>query len=200
MGGINIIKSVIRRVRNISVLDLTLDPGGGSNITSEHFSSAGDDSFPLPFDKAVTVDIRRSGGEVVVGYLDTKNPGITVGGEKRIISRDPITGLPVSQVYLKTDGEIEVSNAAALVIIKANGDVEASNGAASIKINASGEIEIAGTIIKAIAPDVQLGDGALTELVNNTFIALYNSHTHPGGGVPSPQATAANQTTETKAS
>jgi hypothetical protein len=181
-------------------LDLTVDPGGGSNITAEHFASAGDDSFPLTTDKAVTVSIRRSGGEVVVGYLDTINAGVTTPGEERKYSRDPLTGLPVAQVYLKADGEIEASNAAASIVIKANGDIEASNGIASIKINASGEIEITGTVIKAIAPDVQLGDGALDELVTKSFIAIYNSHTHPMGGVPSPQATSADQTVNTKAS
>lgn len=121
--------------RDGNISDVKLDSGGGVNITAEHFASPGDDSFPLPSDIVVTVEIPRGGGYATIGYIDPNNALITSVGEKRIYSRDASGTVKVS-FWLKNDGSARLENDSGYLELKADGTVEA-NGA---KILPNGDV------------------------------------------------------------
>jgi hypothetical protein len=167
MGRIVSVENFARALRqgnNIS--DVIVDSGGGENVTSEHYADAGDDSFPLTTDFAVTVGIQRSGGRVVVGYADVINTPKALSGDKRIYSRDG-TGTAIADVWLKSDGSINLTNANGSIVLLANGSVNI-NGAI---IDASGNITSPGTVS---APNI-VGSGSVQasgkELVNHLHLA-----------------------------
>ncbi len=129
MGLIAIVKSFTRAVRNGARLsDVKVDPGGGANITGEHFADPGDDSHPLTTDYALLVKTRQSGGLAPSGYADPVNTPKAAAGEKRIYGRDPSTGLVVNEVWLKADSSVIISNALGAIELKADGSVDI-NGA-----------------------------------------------------------------------
>ena len=130
MGLIAKLLSFTRAVRNGAKLsDVKVDPGGGANITGEHFADAGDDSHPLPTDYAILVKTRQSGGYAPVGYADPINDPVAGPGEKRIYGRDPSTGLAVNQVWLKADGSVIISNALGSIELKTDGELLHGSGA-----------------------------------------------------------------------
>ena len=129
MGLIARVLSFTRAERNGAKLsDVKIDPGGGPNITGEHFADPGDDSHPLSTDYVAAMPVRRSGSAVPVGYADPINTPEAAAGEKRIYGRDPSTGLAVNQVWLKADGSVIISNALGAIELKADGSVDI-NGA-----------------------------------------------------------------------
>lgn len=67
------------------------------------FSAPGDDSRPLPGDKALIDE----DAEAIVGYADIKSAGAALPGEKRIYARSE-DGTVVGHVYLRRDGTIEL--------------------------------------------------------------------------------------------
>ena len=137
LGFIARVLSFTRTERNGAKLsDVKLDPGGGPNITGEHFADAGDDSYPLPTDYAATISIPRDGGQVPVGYADPINTPKATEGDKRIYGRDPVTGLAVNEVWLKSDSSVIISNALGAIELKADGSVDI-NGAV---ISPTGEV------------------------------------------------------------
>lgn len=97
------------------VSDVKLDPGGGANLTGEHFGPAGDDSHPLAGDYVQAVRVTQSGRVSVLGYLDPENAPKAEAGEKRIYSRDT-DGIPAAELWLKNDGSILLTNPAGGVI------------------------------------------------------------------------------------
>ncbi len=128
MGLIAQVKSFTRRVVDgVRLSDVKVDPGGGSNITGEHFSDAGDDSHPLATDYAAAMKVRQSGGAAVVGYADPINTPKAAAGEKRIYGRDS-SGVAVNEVWLKADSSVIISNALGSIELKADGSVDI-NGA-----------------------------------------------------------------------
>ena len=134
--GLGKLLSFVRRTKNdAKISDVKLDPGGGPNVTAEHFSSPGDDSQPLPGDYVITTPVKRSGGWAVAGYLDPANEQKAQAGDKRIYARDE-NGATVAEVWLKNDSSMVVENANASVSIAANGN---------IIINTSGTVDIGGT-------------------------------------------------------
>ena len=110
----------------VKLSEVKLDPDGGSNITADHFSSPGDDSFPLSTDFAVTVNVQ--GGEAAIAYADSINEKESTEGDVRKIGRDPSTGFSVNQVWLKSDGSVVISNNLGAIELKADGSVDI-NGA-----------------------------------------------------------------------
>lgn len=103
MGLIGTILDLLRTDEDgAPVDDVTVDHGGGANVTARHFGAPGDDSPPLPGDLAFTVDGPGSGGEVAIGYLD-QSAKAAEAGEKRIYARDS-DGNPVMVVWLKQTG------------------------------------------------------------------------------------------------
>lgn len=148
--GLGKLLSFIRGTRNDAKLsDVKLDPGGGPNVTAEHFSAPGDDSYPLAGDYVVNVSIQRSGGSAVVGYLDPKNDQKAAAGEKRIYARKA-DGSSVVELWLKNDGTAVLENANGSVRLSPNGDIEVVGAAISItgdSITITGTTDINGATI-----------------------------------------------------
>jgi hypothetical protein len=109
------------------VSEVTIDPGGGANVSGINYSPMGDDSQPLPEDFAVAVPISGTGVNVFIGYVDPKNDQKSRAGEKRIYARNSRGALKV-ELWLKKDGSAVLSNDLGTVELKINGNVEA-NGA-----------------------------------------------------------------------
>lgn len=146
MGRIATILSFSRVERNSAkISDVKIDPGGGSNITAEHFAPAGDDSFPLKTDYVVTNDIPRTGGEAVIGYVDPINTPQANEGDKRIYARDANTGAVVVEIWLKNDGSGILSNANGSLELQANGDI-LING---VKIDSAGAVTVPNSLTLA---------------------------------------------------
>jgi len=152
---------VTREGANLS--EVKIDPDGGSNITGEHFSAPGDDSYPLITDIVITSTNNRTGGESVIGYIDVKNAGIAAEGDKRIYARDS-GGNIVCALWLKNDGTVDLSS---------DSDVKVTSGGA-IDLTSSGDVNINGVIIKA--------NGDVT-MPNSLEVAgaEVKSHTHTQG-------------------
>lgn len=167
MGRIGKLLSFVRATRNgAKVSDVKLDPGGGPNITGEHYSAPGDDSFPLDADYVITNEVEGTGREDVVGYADTLNTPKALEGDKRIYARDPATGLTVVEVWLKSDGTALVSNANGSVTLRpdggsviatplstldadADGSIAGTNGSGDFELQAGGDFVVNGVTIAA---------------------------------------------------
>ena len=165
MGRIGVLLSFSRVERNSAkISDVKIDPGGGPNITAEHFAPAGDDSYPLTTDYVVTNEIPRTGGETVVGYVDPINTPKANEGDKRIYARDPNNGTPVNEVWLKNDGSVLISNDNGSVLLRvdggsiittpnstfdaaANGSIKGDNGSGSFELQSGGDFLVNGVTI-----------------------------------------------------
>lgn len=81
----------------------------GSDVTdaAEHFANSGDDAPPLPGDFAALSDAPGKGSRRVGGYVDPKNQGKALGGEKRIYARTP-DGILIAEIWIHGDGMIEI--------------------------------------------------------------------------------------------
>ena len=157
MGRIARVLSFLRTERNGAKLsDVKLDPGGGPNITGEHFADPGDDSYPLPEDYAATINTQRSGAQIPVGYADTINTPKAGPGEKRIYGRDA-NGAAVNEVWLKADSSVLIANALGFIELKADGSVDI-NGAI---ISVAGEVtNAAGIVLGTHTHDITGGSSA----------------------------------------
>ena len=111
MGLMGVLKSFARVVRNgANISDVKADTGGGRITTAENFGPVGDDSFPLLTDIPFIVPAPGTGRFVVLGYLDPVNESQALEGERRFIARDS-SGAPVSFVWLRNDGSLELNGA-----------------------------------------------------------------------------------------
>ena len=94
MGRIATVLSFVRQtLRGAAYGDVKAEQGGGQINTGEHFQTSGSDAQPLPGDRCVMVEVPRSGGYVVVGYIDTKNAGTSTlwtGRSSGLPRSDPI--------------------------------------------------------------------------------------------------------------
>ena len=150
MGLIVKLLSFTRAERNGAKLsDVKVNPGGGANITGEHFADPGDDSHPLNIDYAAAIPIRRSGGAVVVGYADPVNEPKAAAGEKRIYGRDPSTGAVVNEVWLKSDSSVIISNALGAIELKADGTVDINGAIIDIAGNITSPTIVSGATVAA---------------------------------------------------
>lgn len=165
MGRIAKLLSFVRVTRNdAKISDVKIDPGGGSNITAEHFAPAGDDSFPLKTDYVVTNDIPRAGGEAAIGYVDPINTPKAQPGDKRIYARDANTGAVVVEIWLKNDGTAIISNYNGSNMLRpdggsiittpnstfdaaADGSIKGNNGSGSFELLTNGNIDLNGVNI-----------------------------------------------------
>ena len=118
MGILAKLLSFVRVERNGAKLsDVKVDPGGGPNVTAEHFAPIGEDAHPLPGDYVVTSDVRGTGREAVIGYVDPKNESKAQPGDKLVYSREPSedgAGRIITEQWLKNDGTI-ITNAYKLI-------------------------------------------------------------------------------------
>lgn len=161
MGRISKLLSFVRGIRNgANISDVKIDPGGGANITGEHFSAPGEDAHPLLGDYVVTVEVQRSGGEVIVGYIDPTNESKAQAGDKRIYARDN-NSATIVEVWLKNDGSATISNATGTLILQADGEFNI-NGA---RITTGGDIITASGVSLDNHPHAQGNDtGGDTEV------------------------------------
>ena len=142
MGFITTVLSFVRTFRNdANISDVTVDPGGGANLTCENVTPAGDDANPLLTDFAVVVSIQRTGGKVVVGYLDPINLQKSQPGDKRIFARDSGSGADVVELWLQNDGTATLSNSSGSVVLKPDGSFISDSGGATIENDSTGLIK-----------------------------------------------------------
>ena len=121
MGLIAKLISFTRTTRNdAKVSDVTVDTGGGYNVTCENFQPSGDDAQPLAGDYTALSSETGSGRASIVGYVDTINEPKALVGEKRIYARDA-SGAVVVEVWLKNTGDAVVSNANGSVVLGEDG-------------------------------------------------------------------------------
>lgn len=128
------------------VSDVKHDPGGGANETGEHFQGANQDAVPLPGDYLVTVSVQRTGGQVVVGFIDPKQQQTAEPGEHRTYARNA-DGEEVVQLILKKDGSAVLSNDSGSVSLEPDGRILAANGGGYIDLTAGGTVDINGATI-----------------------------------------------------
>lgn len=125
MGMIAKVLSFTRVVRNnAKISDVKVDSGGGANITSEHFSSAGDDAYPLSSDYVIIADRLGSGRKDAIGYADPINAPKANAGDKRIYSRNASTGVLAAEIWLKNDKSIVVENSLGTIELKNDGSID----------------------------------------------------------------------------
>ncbi len=111
MGATAVVISFERVVDdNGSGVGVKVDTGGESPVTAEHFDSCGEDSPPLPGDFAAINDAPGCGAQSISGYVDPKNAGTALGGEKRIYARDPDDGSVVAEIWIKGSGDVAVTS------------------------------------------------------------------------------------------
>lgn len=166
MSTIARLLSFVRAIRQgVNVPEVTVDTGGGVNHTADHFAPVGDDSHPLPTDYVLVTEIPQSGSKIAIAYLDSVNAGETLEGEKRIYARDPNTGTPVNQVWLKNNGDVLLSNDNGSILLQADGTVNI-NG---VTIDPSGNIDTPGSI------------SAPSMVVNGVELATH-THAQPNDG------------------
>jgi hypothetical protein len=79
---------------------------------AEHFANSGDDAPPLKDDFAAVEAAPGKGSKRVVGYVDAKNKGKALGGEKRIYARAP-NGTVAAEIWIHGDGLVEITALAA---------------------------------------------------------------------------------------
>lgn len=178
-GLIGRVLSFVRVTRNgAQISDVKVNPGGGPNVTAEHFAPPGDDSHPLPTDYAYTAPTPQRGRLAAVGYVDPLNTPQAQPGEKRIYARDT-DGVVVVEVWLKNDGTITAENGNGSVTLSADGSILGRNGAGSFELQTSGDFVVNGVIIAA--------NGAVTIpsslMLNGKEIAGHNhSQANDSGG------------------
>ena len=149
MGRIAKLLSFVRATRNgAKVSDAKVDPGGGSNITAEHFAAPGDDSHPLPGDYVALNTDSGSGRESAIGYLDALNAPKALPGDKRIYARGE-NGALIVEVWLKNTGEATILNASGSVTLNASGAIKGSNASGYFELRAGGDFAVNGVIIDA---------------------------------------------------
>jgi len=166
MGRIAKLLSFVRTTRNgANVSDVKVNPGGGGNITAEHFSSPGDDGHPLVTDYVALNTDAGTGREYASGYIDPLNAPVALPGDKRIYGRDS-AGAAVVQVWLKNTGEAVLSNdngsytlapsgtvtietGPVTLVVATGGAITGSNGAGVFELQAGGDFVVNGVTIAA---------------------------------------------------
>lgn len=187
MGLIGNILSYIRRTRSngVKFSDVKIDVGGGDIKTAQSYEPAGDDSFPLTGDKAIAIEIPRTGGVAVIGYLDPLDNKLAVAGEKRIYARDLGTGLVISQIHLKADGSIIINNENGAFELKANGSMIGSNNNGSFELESGGDFEVNGVTIDS-SGNINTSGNIITSADVTAGTISLKTHTHPAGTPPGP--------------
>lgn len=136
------IAKFIELIRSTALSYSKGDIGGGDVLRAENFSSAGDDSVPLPGDYAIFVETPESGNYACVGYIDLKNTKAAAAGEKRIYARSG-DGAQIVQLHLKNTGAASLLNGNGYITLEPGGDVMI-NG---VRITKSGQILLPSGVI-----------------------------------------------------
>ena len=184
MGRLAKLLSFVRVTRNGAKLsDVKVNPGGGANITAEHFAPPGDDSHPLPGDYVALNTDSGSGRESAIGYLDPLNEPKAGPGDKRIYARDE-NGVLIVEVWLKSTGEATILNDSGAFTLSPAGSIKGNNSLGSFELAAGGDFLVNGVTIDT-SGNISTG-GALSAddiTATNTDVTL-STHTTPAFGVP----------------
>ncbi|MCP4444595.1 MAG: hypothetical protein GY811_04520 [Myxococcales bacterium] len=188
MGRIAAILSFIRSsAHGAKVSDVKVDPGGGANVTAQHFAPAGDDAHPLPGDYAITVGVPRTGSEAVVGYVDPNSDQKAQAGDKRIYARDS-GGVVVVEVWLQGDGTALVVNGAGSFRLSPDGSIKGDNGAGSFELAAGGNFLVNGVTIDTsgniTSPATVTGSTVAGTASLTAAGKEMKEHVHPAGTPP----------------
>lgn len=92
--------------------EVQVDASVNELLTLEHVDSCGDDAPPLPGDSAAISESTGQGTGRSAGYVDTKNAGVALPGEKRVYGRAP-DGSVAGFVHFHGDGLVEIKGLAA---------------------------------------------------------------------------------------
>lgn len=95
------------------LVDVQVDTGGGQLLTLEHVADCGEDAPPLAGDFVAISESTGQGAARSAGYVDPKNAGVALGGEKRIYARVPADGTLAGFIWIHGDGLIEIVGLAA---------------------------------------------------------------------------------------
>lgn len=178
MGLVGRILSFARAQRNgAQISDVKTDPGGGPNVTAEHFPPSGDDSHPLTTDYVFATESPQRGRFAAVGYVDPLNVPKAQPGEKRSYARNPEDGAPVVEHWLKADGTAVTENDAGSVTLRPDGSILGQNAAGSFELQAGGDFVVNGVVISP---------GGLVSGVTSLIAGgkEHVDHVHPAGTPP----------------
>ena len=171
----------------VKVSDVKHDPGGGANATGEHFQAANQDAVPLPGDYLLTVSVQRTGGEVVVGFIDPKQKQTAGQGEHRTYARNA-DGEEVVQLILKKDGSAVLSNNSGSVSLEPSGRILAANGGGYIDLTAGGTVDINGATIDPSGNITSPGTVSAPTVAGSSSVTAAGKelagHIHPAGTPP----------------
>lgn len=163
---------MIAKIKQIFDKKLKIDIGGGDISTVDRYSAAGDDSKPLGTDFVAGTEINRTGGRVVVAFYDPKNPSKSSKGDKRIYSRDPVSGAEKAEIWLKNTGEIVIKNAVSEFKINTAGSIKGSNAAGAFELLPNGNF---------VANGVTMTPGGSIDATSITINGIpFGTHVHGG--------------------
>lgn len=206
MGRIARLLSFVRLTRNdAKVSDVKVNPGGGPNITAEHFADAGDDSHPLVTDYVALNTDSGAGRETAIGYLDPLNEPKAQPGEKRIYGRDADSGAVVVEVWLKNDGTAVISNDNGSVMLRpdggtvtttpestfdaaADGSIKGDNGNGSFELQSGGDFLVNGVTIDTSGNITSPATISAPNVSGSSSVQAAGKelagHVHPAGSPP----------------
>ena len=141
-------------------VEVKVDQADQTLLTLENFPPLGDDSPPLAGDFVAIKDSTGRGNSQAVGYIDPKNPGVALGGEKRFYARSPTDGSVICSGWLHGDGLIEFESLKTGVAFKFG----------LVTIDDQGNI---------------LTPGEITAKAGTPQLVTLTQHTHPTGTGPS---------------
>lgn len=177
------------RTGKIQRIDVT---GRGEDYTDkELFQHYGFASRPLKDAEGIMLFIGGVDNAVVIATEDRRYRVALESGEIALYSDEG------DSIHLKRGKQME---------IKSGGKVTIQ--APEVTVNAATKAEViaplvsvtAATKVDVVSSAVNLGAAAgVKSILNDEFIALYNSHTHGGGSAPNQQAGAAHKTSVVKA-
>ena len=178
MGIVNTIRSLIRLARITSV---GIDDKDFPNQQVGYLGKVGDAVmwFPYGFTANVPIDelalIFSVGANSESRIAFPSSPKLRIKPIKagEIVIFHPLTG---AKIHFKTNGNI---------------DIETAGGVNVIAVN----VNVITDIVNIDSPDINLGTGTLEKLMNESAMAVYNSHQHSGGPVPDQQMVAGTDTT-----
>lgn len=151
-------------IDGVPLVEVQVDAGGGELLTLDHVDSCGEDSPPLAGDHAAVSESTGAGAARSAGYLDPKNPGAALAGEKRMYARDA-DGAVAAEVWIKGNGDVAIRS------IKSGGKI-ILNG---VEIDQDGNVTVPGKVDAT---------GEVTTSAAGAPVTL-SQHTHPTGVGPS---------------
>ena len=154
--------SFVRTSRNGAVVsEAKVDPGGGLNLTLEHFSTPGDDSHPLPGDYVAALPTPSAGRGIAVGYADPLNAQTAGAGERRLYARDA-AGAAIVELHLLADGSATLFNALGSITLEAGGNVVINGATIDTDGNISSPTSVSAPSIVADSKELTDHDHPIT--------------------------------------